>query len=166
MNKDRCLKILLLMLTAVLIIADQLTKSYIVRNYELYTGISLINGFLSFFHVRNTGSAFSFLSDKSWGIYVLTAFSTILAVIVLFYFIKALKIGEYLPAAALCLLFSGAVGNLIDRFRLHYVVDFIRFDFGEYTFPIFNIADICAVLGTIMLIAVMLFLPKRAERLW
>ena len=85
---------------------------------------------------------------------------------VLFFLIKSIRVGENLIAGSMALLFAGAVGNLIDRFRLHYVVDFIRFDFGNYTFPIFNIADICAVLGTIMLICIMIFLPKRADKVW
>ena len=168
MNKDRktVMTILFTLLTAGLIALDQVTKSFIVRTYQVGTGESFINNFFSFFYVKNTGSAFSFLADKSWGIYVLTGFSTLLALVVLYFMIKSLKVQEYMVAGSLMLLFSGAVGNLIDRYRLHYVVDFIRFDFGTYTFPIFNIADICAVLGTIILIAIMLFLPKRVEKVW
>ena len=97
---------------------------------------------------------------------MLSGISTLLAVVVFVFLIKSVKVNEYLVACSLSLLFAGAIGNLIDRFRLHYVVDFIRFDFGSYTFPIFNVADICAVLGTFMLIAIMLFLPKRVEKVW
>ena len=158
--------VLFALLTAGLIALDQVTKAFIVRTYALYTGEAFINNFFSFYYTQNTGSAFSFLADKSWGIYILSALSTILALIVLFFLFKAIRVEEYLVAGSLMLLFAGAVGNLIDRFRLHYVVDFIRFDFGSYTFPIFNIADICAVLGTATLIVIMLFLPKRAEKIW
>lgn len=154
------------LLIAVLIIIDQLTKSLIVRSFPLHTGEAIINNFFSLYYVQNTGSAFSFLADKTWGIYVLTGFSTVLSIVVLFFLIKSIRVGENLIAGSMALLFAGAVGNLIDRFRLHYVVDFIRFDFGSYTFPIFNIADICAVLGTIMLICIMIFLPKRADKVW
>ena len=168
MNKDRkpVMAVLFALLTAGLIALDQVTKAFIVRTYALYTGEAFINNFFSFYYTQNTGSAFSFLADKSWGIYILSALSTILALIVLFFLFKAIRVEEYLVAGSLMLLFAGAVGNLIDRFRLHYVVDFIRFDFGSYTFPIFNIADICAVLGTATLIVIMLFLPKRAEKIW
>ncbi len=158
--------ILFLLLSSMLIFLDQLTKILVVRTYELHTGTYIINDFFSFYYTQNTGSAFSFLADKSWGIYLLTGFSTILAIIVFVLLIKASKLKEYLVACSFTLLFSGAVGNLIDRFRLHYVVEFIRFDFGSYTFPIFNVADICAVIGTIMLIAIMIFLPKKAEKVW
>ena len=168
MNKPNKLVMMFMMifLTASMIVVDQLTKLAIVRRFELYTGEAIINNFFSFYYTQNTGSAFSFLADKSWGIYVLSGFSTILAIAVFYFMIKSITLGENLVACSFALLFAGAVGNLIDRFRLHYVVDFIRFDFGSYTFPIFNVADICAVLGTIMLIAILIFLPKRVEKLW
>ena len=158
--------ILFLLLSSLLIVIDQITKLMVVRTFELHTGTYFINDFFGFFYTRNTGSAFSFLADKSWGIYVLSAFSLVLSVVVLFFLIKATKANEKLVACALTLLLSGAVGNLIDRFRLHYVIDFIRFDFGSKTFPIFNVADICAVLGTIMLIIIMIFLPDKADKVW
>lgn len=166
MNKKTSMTILLIFMSVMLVVVDQLTKFMIVRTYALHTGEALINNFFYFYYTRNTGSAFSFLADKPWGIYVLTGFSTLLAIIVFIYFIKAVNVEEYMVASSLALLFAGAVGNLIDRFRLHYVIDFIRFDFGKWTFPIFNVADICAVLGTIMLISIMLFVPKKAEKIW
>lgn len=166
MNNKKTMTVLFLLLAAVLVGLDQLTKYMIVSSFRLYTGWSIIDNFLSIYYTQNTGSAFSFLADKEWGIYVLSTFSSILAIVVLYFMIKSVRVGEYLVACALTMLFAGAVGNLIDRFRLHYVVDFIRFDFGSYTFPIFNVADICAVVGTIMIIAILLFLPKRVEKVW
>ena len=168
MNKDRktVMAILFSLLTVCLIALDQVTKAFIVRTYQVGEGQTFIDNFFSFYYAKNTGSAFSFLADKSWGIYVLTGFSTFLALVVLYFLYKSLRVEEYMVASSLMLLFAGAVGNLIDRYRLHYVVDFIRFDFGSYTFPIFNIADICAVVGTILLIVIMIFLPKRAEKVW
>ena len=58
------------------------------------------------------------------------------------------------------------MGNLIDRIRLKYVVDYLRFDFGSYTFPIFNFADICAVVGTILLIGIILLASGYFESFW
>lgn len=166
MNKNRYMPVMLLVLPLILVALDQITKYYIVKTFALHTGEAFINNFFSFYYTQNTGSAFSFLADKPWGIYVLSGISTALAVAVFVFLIKSIKVEEYLVAGALSLLFAGAVGNLIDRFRLHYVIDFIRFDFGSWTFPIFNVADICAVLGTFMLIAIMLFMPKRVEKVW
>ena len=71
-----------------------------------------------------------------------------------------------LIAFAFCLLSAGAIGNLIDRFRLKYVIDFLRFDFGSKTFPIFNFADICAVCGTVLVICIIIFGSKYFESFW
>ena len=155
-----------MLLIAVLIGVDQITKYLIVSSFQLHHGEALINNFLTFYYVQNTGSAFSFLADKAWGLYVLSAFSAVLSIVVFVFLIKSIRVEEYLVSCSLALLFAGAIGNLIDRIRLHYVVDFIRFDFGSYTFPIFNVADICAVVGTFMLIIILIFLPKKAEKVW
>ena len=61
---------------------------------------------------------------------------------------------------------AGAVGNLCDRFAYKYVIDFIRFDFGSYTFPIFNLADCYAVIGTLLLIVYILFSSKDFDAFW
>ena len=71
-----------------------------------------------------------------------------------------------LISLAFCLLASGALGNLVDRVWLKYVIDYLRFDFGTYTFPIFNFADICAVVGTILLICIIIFGSKYFESFW
>ena len=166
MNKNKYMSAIILILPIIMVFVDQMTKYFIVSTYAIHTGEAIINNFFYFYYTQNTGSAFSFLADKSWGIWVLTGFSTLLAVIVFIYLIKSLKVNEYMVAASLSLLLAGAIGNLIDRFRLHYVVDFIRFDFGSWTFPIFNVADICAVVGTLLIISIMLFFPKRVEKIW
>lgn len=166
MNRIKYPSVLFILVAVLLIVIDQLTKLFVVNNYALFHGEAIINNFFSIYHVQNTGSAFSFLADKEWGIYVLTAISSLLALGVLYLLVKVSYRRDFLSSGALTLLFSGAVGNLIDRYRLHYVVDFLRFDFGSYTFPIFNFADICAVLGTILLVCIILFLPKRIENIW
>ena len=66
--------------------------------------------------------------------------------------------------AVLMLIVTGAIGNLIDRFRLKYVVDFLRFDFGSYTFPIFNFADICATCATALLLILVIFDNKTIDK--
>ena len=148
-----------------IVLLDQLTKAYIVKTIELYNEKVIINGFFSFYHTRNTGSAFSFLADKSWGIYVLSGISVLMALVILFLMIRAIKMDLYLIALSMSMLFSGAVGNLIDRFRLKYVVDFLSFTFGTYNFAIFNVADVFAVCGTILLIAIIIFDSKKFDLL-
>ena len=148
-------------LFVVLVFIDQFTKDLIVKSFALGQKDPIINGFFSFMYVRNTGSAFSMFSEKSWGITFLSTISTIAFVllIVLAFFVLARFRSRRL---SICLLFlcAGTLGNLIDRIRLKYVVDFICFDFGSYTFPIFNVADIYVTLSCIAIAVLLLFNEK------
>ncbi|MBP5493148.1 MAG: signal peptidase II [Clostridiales bacterium] len=140
---------------------DQFTKSLITKSLAYAQVKPVIKGFFSLMYVRNTGSAFSMLSNKSWGITFLSVISAIALVVILFlaFFVLAKYKSRRL---SLCLIFlaAGTLGNLIDRVRLKYVVDFLRFDFGSYTFPIFNVADICVTLSCIAL-AILLFFNEK-----
>lgn len=149
-----------------LVTADQLIKLLVVNYVKPFGQVELIEGFFSLYYAENTGSAFSMFADKPWGIYFLSGVSVVLGILIFILMIVASRKDMKLIAFAFCLLSSGAVGNLIDRVRLRYVVDFLRFDFGEYTFPIFNFADICAVLGTILLICIIIFDAKYFEKFW
>ncbi len=153
-------------LSILLITIDQFIKKVVVENIGLYEQIDIIKGFFSLYHCRNTGSAFSLFADKAWGIYFLSAISLLLGVVIFVFMIIASRKGMKLISLAFCLLSSGAFGNLVDRFLLRYVVDYLRFDFGSYTFPIFNFADICAVVGTILLICIIIFASKSFEEFW
>lgn len=150
-------------IAAALVVLDQITKNIIVKNFEIYQQKNIIPGFFSFYYTRNTGSAFSFLADKAWGIYVLTAISFTMSIALYIVLLRAIKLKDKLTAFAFTLFIAGAVGNLIDRALYRSVVDFIRFDFGSYTFPIFNIADICAVCATGLLIGLLLFGKDKIE---
>jgi signal peptidase II len=105
-------------------------------------------------------------ADKSWGIYFLSGVSLVLGVVILLLMFIAARRSMQMISLAFCLLFSGAVGNLIDRIRLRYVIDYLRFDFGDFTFPIFNFADICAVCGTVLLIFIIIFKSRYFEKFW
>lgn len=153
-------------LAVVLVIADQLIKRAVVAKVEVYDQVDVIKGFFSIYHCRNTGSAFSLFADKPWGIYMLTGISVVLGIGIFFLMLYAALYDMKLLSVAFCLLSSGAIGNLIDRFALKYVVDYLRFDFGSYTFPIFNFADICAVIGTALLIFIILIKSKYFEEFW
>lgn len=150
-------------LTLMLVIVDQFLKRIITFNFKLAEQKEIISGFFSINYVVNKGSAFSFLADKPWGIYVLSGISFVVGIFVLIFMVSAATRGFKLIATSLCLIAAGAFGNLVDRFTLHYVVDFLRFDFGSYTFPIFNFADICAVVGTLMFIIVLIFDQKTID---
>ena len=153
-------------LSILLITIDQFIKKVVVENIKLYDQVDVIKGFFSLYHCRNTGSAFSLFADKPWGIYFLSGISVLLGVVIFIFMIISSRKGMKLISLAFCLLSSGAFGNLVDRFLLRYVIDYLRFDFGSYTFPIFNFADICAVLGTILLICIIIFSNKSFEEFW
>ena len=153
-------------LAVILIIADQVIKKIVVAKVGVYEQVDVIKGFFSIYHCRNTGSAFSLFADKPWGIYMLTGISVVLGLVIFFLMLYAALYDMKLISVAFCLLSSGAIGNLIDRFALKYVVDYLRFDFGSYTFPIFNFADICAVIGTALLIFIILIKSKYFEEFW
>ncbi|MBO4241790.1 MAG: signal peptidase II [Clostridiales bacterium] len=149
----------------VFISIDWITKNKISGSFQLYEKRDVIPGFFSLYYVRNTGSAFSMLADKSWGITVLSVVSVIMAAVIFYLLTKAGQLKDTASCVALTLLLAGAVGNLIDRIVYRSVVDFLRFDFGSYTFPIFNVADICAVCGTVLFVIMILFQQKKVDKI-
>ena len=154
------LMVLYVFLMLFLVVADQIVKRAIDFTMEYQSTVPVIDNFFSLYYVRNTGSAFSFLADKEWGITALTAISSVMGVLVIVLMGIACKKHLKLLGFAFCLIASGAFGNLIDRVYWKYVIDYLRFDFGNYTFPIFNLADICAVLGTAILMGIIIFGAK------
>lgn len=148
-------------LFVVLVFIDQLTKDLIVKSLALSQVDPIIKNFLSLMYVRNTGSAFSMFASKSWGVTMLSVISTVALIVLLFlsFFVLA-RFRSRRLSVVLIFLSAGTLGNLIDRIRFKYVIDFIRFDFGSYTFPIFNVADIYVTLSCIVLAVMLLFNEK------
>ena len=160
------LMVLYVFLMLFLVVADQISKRAIVFSMKLDAEIPVIDNFFSLHYVINKGSAFSFLADKEWGISALTAISAVMGALVVVLMGVACKKHLKLLGFAFCLIASGAFGNLIDRVYHKYVIDFLRFDFGNYTFPIFNFADICAVVGTVILMGIIIFGAKYFDAFW
>lgn len=114
----------------------------------------------------NTGAAFSFLSDKEWAMTFFTVITSLTLALILGYFIfniiKKRKVSKWL-LIALSLIFSGALGNFIDRILFQQVRDFIFVFYNTQIFPaIFNVADIALVIGVIMICVYLFFLDKDA----
>ena len=160
------LMVIFLFMMLFLVIVDQLIKRYIVFTMDYQETVPVIDNFFSLHYVRNTGSAFSFLADKEWGVKALSYVSAILGGLVVILMGVACAKKLKMLAFAFCLIASGAFGNLIDRVYHKYVIDFLRFDFGDYTFPIFNFADICAVVGTVILMGIIIFGAKYFDSFW
>lgn len=163
---DLDLCVLYVFLVILLVTVDQFIKKVIDTEMEYNSIKPVIPGFFSLHYVRNTGSAFSLFANKDWGIYFLSGMSLVLGILIFILMLIAASRSMKLISLAFCLLASGALGNLVDRVWLKYVIDYLRFDFGTYTFPIFNFADICAVVGTILLICIIIFGSKYFESFW
>lgn len=153
-------------IVAFLIIIDQLTKGYITDHFQLGESKAIIDGFFSFTYVQNKGMAWGMLNDApDWirfaFLKVLTGF-VCLGIIYLWW--SERKRNAWL-FYAYTLVFAGAVGNLIDRVLLDYVVDFFDFYIGRSHFPAFNIADSCITIGGFMIGIDAIFLErKRAKK--
>ena len=143
-----------ILIIAALAVADQLIKSLVVRHLPGDTYKIVIDSFFYLVNRRNTGAAWSFLADQSWGIIVLSILSAIASLVLV---VLTLAIRKKRYQAVLSLMAAGAIGNMIDRVRDGGVLDYLDFHFGSYVFPTFNLADICLVVGTILLSLFVLF---------
>lgn len=140
------------------VIADQVTKYIVVQNIEYRDSIPFIKGFMSFYHTRNTGAAFSMFSDNRW---VFMVFSAISMAIIIYLLVKEYK-RHILLNISLAMVLGGGVGNMIDRIRLGYVVDFFRTDFVD--FAIFNVADCFITVGAVLLGVYVVFFDAKVEK--
>ena len=142
------------------ILVDQATKYVIASQMELGEKISVIGDFFMITSHRNRGAAFGILQDQRWFFIVVT---TIVVIGLVWYINKVRTMPGKLLPIALSLVLGGAIGNFIDRVLYGEVVDFLMFNFGSYTFPIFNIADSCIVIGVGLIILDTLFEMKREK---
>lgn len=142
-------------LTFVIIAIDQFTKYLAIINLKGSRPIMIIPDFLKLIYVENYGAAFGILKDKKVFFIVITL--AVVVVISLFLFKYYAKLNIFMKLG-LALLIGGAIGNLIDRVRFGYVVDFISVRlFNAYEYPVFNVADMSIVVGTIMVLILILF---------
>lgn len=130
---------------------DQALKAYVANNIGTLRFHEVIPGILSITHITNTGAAWSMLEGKMVFFYIVTI---IAAIILIYLFIKSDK-KDYLYRFSLLFLLAGTIGNAIDRFTRHYVVDMFSFDF--INFPIFNLADTYITIGVILIFASLIF---------
>ena len=134
-------------------VLDQLTKWIILKSLALYQIIEVIPGFFNIVYFQNPGGAFGFLAGQSPSVRKLVfLFISSLAVCLVYYFYKNVPKTHPWLAAALALIFGGAIGNLIDRFRMGKVVDFLDFYVGNMHWPAFNVADSAITVGVAIII--------------
>ena len=135
--------------------ADQAVKLYVTSHLALYETAPLLPGIVELFYIQNTGGGFSILTNHTQLLTFLTA--ALMAVIAVLLVKKVFS--HPLAMWTLTLILGGGLGNLIDRVRLGYVVDMFNFQFVSY--PVFNVADILVVCGTIGFAAYYLLLHDR-----
>jgi signal peptidase II len=152
-----------LALMAAIVVLDQWTKALVVRSLALHEYVPLVDGLLSLSHVRNRGAAFGLLSD--WDLPYQSALLSALGVFALLaitlYFLR-LPAAARLPRLALALVLGGAIGNLIDRVRLGFVVDFVHLYWRQHQWPDFNVADSAITVGVTLLVLDILRSPGEA----
>jgi signal peptidase II len=138
-------------------IADQCFKAWIVARFDLYEAKAISVDFFHIVHVRNTGVAFGLLSnlDPRW-VNPLLILATGIAIAGVFAYISYLPNRGPAPCG-LGLILGGALGNLIDRARFGYVVDFLDIHWYHHHWPAFNVADIGISVGVLLLLLDMLF---------
>lgn len=142
------LYVLYLLTIIVFVSVDQFSKFLVVRNLTENVSIKLIDDFFNLTYVKNYGAGFSILQNQKTFLIVVT----IIAVILVSYMLYKSKNNEYFQRVCYLLIIGGAIGNLIDRLTLGYVIDFLDFYIFNYDFPVFNIADSFLTIGCILLI--------------
>lgn len=131
------------------LILDYISKIWAIGTLKGKPDITVIEGFFDFSYLENRGAAFGIFQGR---VYLLAAVTFLVLGVLLINYIKTKK-KTMLFTLSHALILTGAVGNLIDRLRYGFVVDFISWHWKEaYYFPTFNVADICVTVGTGLLI--------------
>jgi len=162
-KRDLIWKIAYLAIAGGVFMIDQSTKAWAVRRLRLGQDISVIPGFLNLAYAQNTGVAFSMLDDHGdtgrWGLSIV---AMVAAVLVIYFFWRTPRTDDRI-LGALAMLLAGIAGNVVDRLRLGFVVDFIDVQFGQWHYPTFNVADAAICVGAGLLILDMV-LAKRKQQ--
>ncbi len=140
-----------LWLSLAVILLDQWSKWLLVAHFQLYEVRHLTPGF-NLVHVHNYGAAFSFLSQAGgWQRWFFALLATAISLYLLAW-LRRLRADDLRQSLPIALVLGGAVGNLIDRIRLGYVVDFVDIYYDQWHWPAFNVADAAISVGAVALV--------------
>jgi signal peptidase II len=149
-----------IIIAAISVVFDQITKFYVIRDLMPVKDSPIWEGVLHLHYAENTGAAFGMLPGLRW-VFLIVACLFVIATFYFVLFYKKKKI-DTMALISLGLITGGAIGNIIDRLRLGYVVDFIYVKI--INFAIFNVADSCVVVGAILLGIYAIFIYKEPEK--
>jgi signal peptidase II len=150
-----------LLLSVLVVLADQASKYYITQHFGEFEHITLLP-VLDVTRMHNVGAAFSFLASASgWQRWVFIGLAGVVSVGIIVWLLRLKERAHLLLACGLALVLGGALGNVIDRIRLGYVIDFIHFHWDRAYFPAFNVADSAITVGAACLLLDALFEGKR-----
>jgi signal peptidase II len=152
-----------LLLSALVVVADQLSKAYIGKHFLEFEFVRILP-VLDITCMHNVGAAFSFLASASgWQRWVFIGLACVVSIGIIIWLLKLPRGSHVLLTAGLALVLGGALGNVIDRIRLGYVIDFIHFHWDRAYFPAFNVADSAITVGAACLLLDALFDAKRKK---
>jgi signal peptidase II len=142
---------------------DQARKAWAIRRLR-FRDITIINGILDFSYAENPGIAFGRLQvGGAFGRWFFVALAAAAAIAVLVYFFRTERNDDRILGAC-ALLLAGITGNLTDRVRLGFVIDFIHVHAGQYHWPTFNVADASISLGALLLAYDLIFAHRKDEK--
>jgi signal peptidase II len=153
-----------LLFMAGVVALDQITKALVDRLMELHESRPVIRGLVDLTYVQNRGAAFGILSDADLPYQpVLFAVIGVVALVAIVTYAARLPATSRLPQTALALVTGGAIGNLIDRARLGYVIDFVDVYWRGHHWPAFNVADSAITVGVTLLVVDMIWGEDEAD---
>ena len=150
----------ILFASAIMVLADQISKTVIRSTMTLYESITVIPGFFHLTYITNDGMAFGI--NFPFGIYIFSAISIILTII-LFYYLWTIRYESILIRSGVAMILAGAIGNLIDRLFLGEVVDFLDFMIGDLHWYVFNFADSYVTIGMGIILYDSIILEKNRQ---
>tara|TARA_B100000686_G_scaffold236038_1_gene243958 strand:+ start:296 stop:805 length:510 start_codon:yes stop_codon:yes gene_type:complete len=143
--------------SSALIVVDQYTKFMVTLHIPINYSVNVVEGLFNLTHIRNSGVAFGIFSDHNSELKpYLLIFVSIIAIIAILVIFHQTEKNKKIVQTGLVLVFSGAIGNLIDRVLHKEVIDFIDFFIDNQHWPAFNIADSCITIGVMFMLTDML----------
>ena len=150
-----------LFVSAILVLADQVSKAIVVRTMSLYESVPVIENFFHFTYITNDGMAFGI--DFPFGYFIFSLVSALLTIF-LFWYLWSVRNDSLVIRLGLAMIIAGAVGNLIDRLMLGEVIDFLDFMVGNFHWYVFNLADSYVTVGMVLILTDSIFLEKKIEK--